>query len=135
MDRYPFFEHYIMERLSKWLPINAQLNRLKDFILRRGRWGIFLGRLLPYLRGYVSVAAGVLNIPYKVFLPAVIFPALLWTGGYVTAGHFIGSQWRKVGEFISGYQWIILAIVVLVVVGWLYWRNKKKQSVNNPPAE
>ena len=67
-----FFEHYIMEKISKWLPLNKKLEKIKATILKRGRWGIFLGRLMPYLRGYVSAAAGVLNLPYRVFLPMVI---------------------------------------------------------------
>jgi membrane protein DedA with SNARE-associated domain len=120
-----FFEKSIMELLPKWLPINEQLDKIKDRILKNGKWGIFVGRLLPYLRGYVSVAAGVLNIPYKVFFPAIIIPALIWTGGYVTVGHFIGKEWKIVGDFIGQYQWLVLVALILGIAGYFYWQSRK----------
>ncbi len=121
-----FFEHFIMERLPKWLPINEKLDRFKEMILRKGRWGIFVGRLTPYLRGYVSVAAGVLNLPYKVFVPTVLVSAALWSGGYVILGHFLGRQWQKVADFVWGYQWLLLIAVILVIAGVIFWKSKKK---------
>lgn len=120
-----FFEHVIVEKISKWKGVNEKLDRIKESILRRGRWGIFLGRMMPYIRGYVSVAAGILNIPYKQFLPMVILPALIWTGGYVTLGHFLGKKWESVASFIGAYQWLLIPLVILLIVAWLVWRRVK----------
>lgn len=120
-----FFEHHIMERISKWKGVNEKLDRIKETILRKDKWGIFLGRMMPYVRGYVSAVAGILNIPYKVFLPMVIFPAIIWTGGYVTLGHFLGQRWEAVASFISQYQWILVVTVVIIIGFWLYWKGRK----------
>ncbi len=122
-----FFERYIMEKISKWKGMNEKLDRLKETILRRGGWGIFLGRMMPYLRGYVSIAAGILNIPYRKFLPMVIIPAILWTGGYVTLGHFLGKKWEVVAGFIHQYEWILLVAVVIIIINVWYWKNRKKR--------
>jgi len=123
-----FFEHYIMERLKKWESINRKLNNLKAMLIRRGRFGIFIGRLMPYLRGYVSAAAGILNLPYKLFVPMVILSAVLWSGGYVTLGHFLGKKWEKVADFIWGYQWILLVVLISVIGVWVYWYRRKENS-------
>ncbi len=120
-----FFEHKIMERVKKWEKINQKLEKVKETVLKRGRWGIFLGRMMPYIRGYVSVAAGILNIPYKNFLPMVVLPALLWTGGYVTLGHFLGIKWQSVADFIHQYQWILLVAVITAIAFWFYWKSRK----------
>ncbi len=121
-----FFEHYIMERVSKWKGVDEKLERIKESILRRGKWGIFLGRMMPYIRGYVSVAAGILNIPYRVFLPMVVIPALLWTGGYITIGHFLGQKWQVVASFIERYQWLLFVAILIGVAGYILWRRRKK---------
>ncbi len=123
-----FFERYIMEKISKWKGVNEKLDKIKAKLLQRGRWGIFIGRLMPYLRGYVSVAAGILNMPYKIFIPMVALSALLWSGGYVTLGHFLGTKWQSVAEFIGRYQWILLVALVVFLVGWGYLRHRKKQA-------
>ncbi|KKU84994.1 MAG: hypothetical protein UY12_C0014G0004 [Parcubacteria group bacterium GW2011_GWA2_47_8b] len=123
-----FFEHYIMEKISKWLPLNKKLEKIKATILKRGRWGIFLGRLMPYLRGYVSAAAGVLNLPYRVFLPMVIISAVLWSGGYVVLGHFLGTQWETVAEVVEQYKWSFVAVVVSILALWFYWRSRQRRK-------
>ncbi len=122
-----FFERYIMEKISRWKGVNEKLDRIKASILQRGSWGIFLGRMMPYIRGYVSVAAGILNIPYRTFLPMVILPALIWTGGYVTLGHFLGTKWERVAAFIQQYQWILLLAVIVVVANIFYWKGRKRK--------
>ena len=121
-----FFEHLIMEKISRWKGVNEKLEKIKERLLQRGQWGIFLGRMMPYVRGYVSVAAGILNIPYKKFLPMVVLPAILWTGGYITLGHFLGKKWESVAAFIGQYQWILLAAVVVIIANVIYWKGRKK---------
>ncbi len=132
-----FFEKKIMERIPSWIPINHYLDKVKGMLERHDKWAIFLGRMMPYGRGYVSAAAGILNISYKIFLPMVLMSAMIWTGGYVTLGHFLGNQWEKVADFIAGYQWLLLVALVLVVIVWVYvhHRRKKRQIAQTPPTE
>lgn len=123
-----FFEKKIMERLPKWVPINKYLDKVKAMLERHSKWAIMIGRMMPYGRGYVSAAAGILNIPYRTFLPMVFISAVIWTGGYVTLGHFLGYQWQKVADFISGYQWTLLVALVLGVVIWVYIHHRRKKK-------
>lgn len=122
-----FFEKKIMERLPKWIPINEYLDKVKALIEKYHKWAIMIGRMMPYGRGYVSAAAGILNISYKTFLPMVFASAIIWTGGYVTLGHFLGYQWQKVADFIAGYQWVLLVALALVVVVWIYIHRRRKK--------
>lgn len=123
-----FFERYIMEKIKKWKKINEKLDKIKNKLMKHDRWGIFLGRLIPYVRGYVSIAAGILNLPYRVFVPIVAISAAIWSGGYVVLGHFLGSRWEIVSEFVIRYQWILLGALVLVLAGWFYLRHRKKNK-------
>lgn len=126
-----FFEKNIMERIPKWIPINKYLDKIKAMIEKHDKWAIFIGRMLPYGRGYVSAAAGILNISYKVFLPMVFLSAIIWTGGYVTLGHFLGYQWEEVADFVAGYQWVVLVALALVVIAFIYIHHRKKKNENN----
>ncbi|MBI2024975.1 MAG: DedA family protein [Candidatus Harrisonbacteria bacterium] len=121
-----FFEHFIMERIKKWEFVNKKLEIIKARLIKHDKLGIFIGRMTPYLRGYVSVAAGILNLPYRVFVPIAVFSAMIWTGGYVTLGHFLGKQWPAVAEFVRGYQWILLVALILGVGVWFFIRHRKK---------
>ena len=59
-------------------------------VANQNPWPIYLGRLIPFIRGYTSVAAGLLHIPPRIFLPAVLLSALTWGGGYIIAGRLLG---------------------------------------------
>ncbi len=96
----------------KWFP-KHKLEVLSAKISKRGKWGIFLGRLIPYIRGYTSVAAGLMQIQPRVFMSVVVFSALLWSGGYVLAGHFIGPKVVAMADQIGAGQNGVIAVIIL----------------------
>jgi len=125
-----FFGEQLLTRKPKWLPISKHsIERLSSFVSAKGLWGIYLGRLIPYLRGYVSVAAGLLKFSPKKNLLMVFFSAITWSGGYVIAGYIAGPYWQELAQKMSGIHKIAgLALVVLAVI--LIWRNIMKRRKN-----
>jgi len=110
------FGGYIMDHRPRWIPISqAHIDRLAHTISKRQRWGIYVGRLLPFLRGYASVAAGLLPIEPKVFIPAVIVSAITWSGGYVIAGWLLGPYWEQVAAQVGGVELVVLGAALIVI--------------------
>jgi membrane protein DedA with SNARE-associated domain len=123
-----FFGAEILKHAPKWLPVE-KIESIKQRISKRETLGIFLGRLLPYLRGYASVAAGLLEVPPKKFLPSVIASAIIWSGGYVLAGRLLGNGWITFASRFSLWQLlaIVAGIIILIffVIPSIYKRFKK----------
>ncbi len=130
-----FFGDFLLLHKPKWIPIShAQIDKLGERISKKGRWGIFVGRLLPYVRGYTSVAAGLLHISPRVFLTTVIFSAIIWSGGYATIGKFIGKHWNGVAGELTHIRTVMLAffgaLLVITIV-----RNLKGERERNGEAK
>ena len=91
---YMTFYHFGQRLLQKWPRVIATstLDYLTTRISQQDRWSIYVGRLMPFIRGYTAVAAGLLKISPGLFLPAVLVSALTWSGGYVIAGKFLGRN-------------------------------------------
>lgn len=107
---------YIMKRRPRWFPISpAHIDRIARTISARQKWGIYIGRMIPFLRGYTSVAAGIMPIKPKIFIPAVVLSAITWSGGYVIAGRLLGPYWeaaaRRIGQVES---WLLVAGVIVI---------------------
>jgi membrane protein DedA with SNARE-associated domain len=111
---YRFGEH-IMRCRPRWFPISrTHIDRIAQTISERRQWGIYLGRLIPFLRGYASVAAGILPIRPKIFLPAVIVSAITWSGGYVIAGKLLGPYWEQVAVKLGLVEGLVLLVALFV---------------------
>ena len=107
---------YIMDHRPRWFPISpVDIDRIARAISERQRWGVYLGRLIPFLRGYASVAAGILPIRPKIFIPAVIVSAITWSGGYVIAGRLLGPYWEQVAARVGSFESVVLLAVLIVI--------------------
>ncbi len=128
------FGDYVMEHKPKWLPIpREKIMKLSDKISRREQWGIYLGRLIPYLRGYTSVAAGLLKIRPRVFLTVVFLSAITWSGSYAFAGELMGNYWQQFADRLKDFESIPLIVVAVFVIVysvryWMRYREKGKEG-------
>ena len=126
------FGEYIMDHRPRWLPLTqAHIERISRRISEQQQWGIYVGRLIPFLRGYVSVAAGCLAIRPRIFVTAVIVSAITWSGGYVIAGWLLGPYWARVAAKIGGVESLVLVAVILVIatlIGRAIVRNNRQPA-------
>ncbi len=125
-----FFGDQILRHAPHWLPVE-KIESIKQRISKKEVLGIFLGRLIPYLRGYASVAAGLLEIPPKKFLLSVILSAVVWSGGYVLAGRLLGREWNKLVSGFSSLQILTIVVIAIILIffvaPFLYRRFKKSK--------
>jgi membrane protein DedA with SNARE-associated domain len=126
------FGDYVMDHKPKRLPISKEkIMKLSEKISRRGQWGIYVGRLIPYLRGYTSVAAGLLRIRPRIFLTAVFISAITWSGSYALVGQLMGKYWQEFAGQLSGYESIVFLIIVfLIIVYGIHYVVRYKQKRN-----
>jgi membrane protein DedA with SNARE-associated domain len=77
----------------KWLRVSSQkINQLTQKIgLHRGR-NLFIAKMTPFLRGYVSVVAGLLQIPPVLYVWVTVFTAISWTGVLLTVGWLLALE-------------------------------------------
>ena len=114
------FGVYIFNHKPKWLPIPVKsILKLKDRITKNGLTGIYIGRLTPFIRGYTSVIAGLLQIKPKVFLLIAMITASIWATTYVTIGVLLGPFWSHVAPKLNSVKYFMLLIfttIILIVI-------------------
>ena len=121
---YMTFYRFGQRVLQKW-PHIIPPSTLAYFTARvshQDRWSIYVGRHIPFLRGYTAVAAGLLKISPTIFLPAVLLSALTWSGGYVMAGKLLGHEYADVVSKLAVGKLALAGLVVLCIIGFLLLR-------------
>jgi len=120
--------------LQKWPRIipTSKLDSLTARVSHQDRWSIYVGRLIPFIRGYTAVAAGLLKIPPGIFLPAVLLSALTWSGGYVIAGKLLGHEYAHVVSNLGLGKAILAGFACLCIMGFL-WPRMRHWLKKHPP--
>jgi membrane protein DedA with SNARE-associated domain len=118
-------ERIVLSRLGRRLGLSRGHLRLANrFFERFGLWAVFVGRLLPIVRTYISFPAGVSKIGYVRFVLATLAGAIPWNLALAYAGYKLGQQYETVAKDISPFVIpIAIAVVLLLAAAWWFGRK------------
>jgi membrane protein DedA with SNARE-associated domain len=120
-----FGEMVILSRAGRWMGLSKGHLRLANrFFDRWGLWAVFLGRLLPIVRTYISFPAGLSKIGYGKFIIVTLLGAIPWNLGLAYAGFLLGQHYQEVATTLSPVA-IPLAILVVIILAVAWWYGRK----------
>jgi membrane protein DedA with SNARE-associated domain len=93
---------------------------------RHGRSAVLIGRLVPVVRSFVSVPAGVVRMPWPQFLLYTAIGSALWNGLLIGAGMALGTQYEVVESYVGYLDWVLVAAAV-GAVGWTLVRHVRRR--------
>jgi membrane protein DedA with SNARE-associated domain len=113
--------HGLVVRYGRLLHLTPErLAGAEGWFRRRGFWAIVLGRLAPGARILTAVAAGVFEVPFRVFLPATAVGALLYITLYTGLGYLLGPRVLRVVERVHLPIELLFSVGGLLFLGfWL----------------
>jgi membrane protein DedA with SNARE-associated domain len=120
-----FGERVILSRAGRWMGLSKGHLRLAHrFFDRWGLWAVFLGRLLPIVRTYISFPAGLSRIGYLRFSIVTLLGAIPWNFGLAYAGFLLGQHYETVANTLAPVA-IPLAILVVIILGLAWWFGRR----------
>ena len=120
-----FGERVVLSRAGRRLGLSRGHLRLANrFFARVGLWAVFVGRLLPIVRTYISFPAGISKIGYVRFTLATLAGAVPWNLALAYAGFQLGKNYTSVAATMSPFV-IPIAIAVVVLLGVAWWLGRK----------
>ncbi|CAM4186044.1 DedA family protein [Palleronia rufa] len=106
-------------RHGRWLTVSPdEFNTAEDWFDRHGGAAVFFGRLVPTVRTFISVPAGLVPMPLGRFLAYSTAGTLGWNLILTGAGYLLNSQYEKVQVWLNP----ISTAVVVGIVGVYIWR-------------
>lgn len=112
-----FFGKIILKRKPGWLPVpEKKIRSIRNKIDASGQSGIFVGRLTPFVKGYVTVLCGLMRIPPQKYATILLSTSFIWAMGYTCCGYFVGPYWKFVPENHTTVQHFLLLITTGIIV-------------------
>jgi len=120
-----FGERVVLSRFGRWIGLSrGHLKLAERFFKRFGLWAVFLGRLLPIVRTYISFPAGVSKIGYVMFILATLAGAIPWNFALAYAGYKLGQHYQTVAATLGPFA-IPIAIGVVILLAMAWWFGRK----------
>lgn len=118
-------ERIVLSRLGRRLGLSRGHLRLANrFFERFGLWAVFVGRLLPIVRTYISFPAGVSKIGYARFVVATLAGAIPWNFALAYAGYKLGQNYQTVATTLGPFAIpIVIGVVILLALAWWFGRR------------
>jgi membrane protein DedA with SNARE-associated domain len=115
---------------GRYIGISKSHIELADrFFARRGLLAVFVGRVLPVIRTYISFPAGLARVPIVPFAVLTFLGALPWSAGLAIAGYEVGANYDRISGPIEKAAVVIAVLVVIAVVMWFVRGRGRRQPV------
>jgi membrane protein DedA with SNARE-associated domain len=110
----------------------AQIERADRFFQRYGEQTVLFGRMIPVVRAFVSLPAGIARMPVGRFTLFSLLGTIPWVVALAFAGHAVGGDWTKIRK---GFEYVDYAILALAIVGILYAVQRRRSRPSSPAPE
>ncbi|HEV3083710.1 MAG TPA: DedA family protein [Gemmataceae bacterium] len=121
----------LVEKYGRWILMGRrELDRADRFFLRWGQAAVFVGRLLPVIRTFIALPAGVARMPRGKFHVYTFLGSWPWCLALAYFGMKLGENWRSLGKYFHQFDAIIgvgLAAAIVWFV-WSHWQNRVRAA-------
>jgi membrane protein DedA with SNARE-associated domain len=121
----------VVHRLGRYVLVTeSDVDRAERFLAGRGAWAIPVGRMLPFVRAFISIVAGLVRVPAVRFGVLSLIGTVVYATVLSVIGYALGSQWQRVSHGLAVLGYVLFALVVIAVVGFVgyRWRQFRRES-------
>jgi membrane protein DedA with SNARE-associated domain len=122
----------LVERWGRYVFLRPhELDRAEAWFAEHGEAAVFVSRLLPVVRTFISLPAGVAEMPLGRFTVFTFVGCLPWTFALAGVGYALGSRWDTVDKY---FQPISIAIGVLLLGALAWWLIRRALAKRHAEA-
>ncbi|MCL5004359.1 MAG: DedA family protein [Patescibacteria group bacterium] len=106
--------------------ISANVERARKWLDRFGDWAVFLCRMTPVARAFISFPLGVLKFKsISRFAALTAFGSFVWFSFLSYLGFVFGENWQVLQIYFRKFDYVIVAVILIIGV-WGIWKYFKK---------
>ncbi|MEV6276815.1 DedA family protein [Nocardia sp. NPDC051832] len=122
--------HDRMRELASSIPLIEvdDIDKTTAWFARHGTKAVFFGRMVPLFRSFISLPAGTERMNFASFTLFTLLGSLIWNCAFIGAGYALGANWHVVEPYSAALQYVVSAVVVLVVVRFVLRRLRRRND-------
>lgn len=124
---------FAIRRWGKWLLIKEEeFNKAKVWFQKYGQAVAFFSRLLPVVRTFISLPAGIARMNLPLFGTLTFIGSFIWSAFLAFLGLKLGQNWTAIEPYFRKFQFIIVGVFILLGILYIrsHLKNKEERSNN-----
>lgn len=118
----------LLERYGKYVLISKHEMDVADrWFAEKGELTVSFSRLLPGVRTFISLPAGVAGMNFGRFLFYSFLGMLPWSILFTYGGYVLGENWHMVREYLHKFDLVII-VALVAAVGWFIWYKLRRKA-------
>jgi membrane protein DedA with SNARE-associated domain len=119
----------LIERFGRYALLrDHDLDRAEAWFAKNGQAAVFFSRLLPVIRTFISLPAGIAEMPLGRFILYTFLGCLPWTFALAGVGYALGRKWTTVNSYFGPVSVGIAVIIVAAIAWWLASRLRQQRA-------
>jgi len=116
----------LVQKLGRYVLVTqGDVDRAERFLAGRGSWAIAVGRMLPFIRAFTSIVAGLVRVPAGRFGVFSLIGTVIYATVLSVIGYEVGHAWGSINHGLTVATYILVAIVVIAIVGFVLYRLRQ----------
>jgi len=120
--KYVLLRHHHVELAERWFD----------------RWGapaVFFSRMVPIVRTFISLPAGIARMPFWKFTVYTLLGCVPWVLMLGWVGMRLGANWERIRPYLHIVDYVVIAVVLMLIAWAIYrWRRGRSTDVEAPDA-
>lgn len=111
----------LLEKYGRYiLMLKQDLDHADRWFDKRGSWSIFVSRLLPVVRTYISLPAGIARMHFIKFLIYTFLGSFIWSVGLAYGGYRMGEHWEQIRAILRPFDPFFVSIVIILIALYVF---------------
>jgi membrane protein DedA with SNARE-associated domain len=116
----------LVAKLGRYVLVTeGDVERAERFLAGRGAWAVTVGRMLPFIRAFTSIVAGLVRIPAGRFGVLSLIGTVIYATVLSLIGYGLGHAWNSINHGLTVVGYILFALVVIAIVGFVVYRLRQ----------
>lgn len=124
---YHFGRPFILKYGRYFLLNKGHVSKAEWFFAKYGDATVFISRLLPIIRTFISLPAGIGKMNVWKFSLYTFIGSVPWCFALAYIGYFLGPHWETILEFSRKLDILVIVCIVVIFI-WYVWRLKRKKG-------
>jgi membrane protein DedA with SNARE-associated domain len=124
-------EDWIRVAIRKWgkfiLVHEKDFDKSLSWFAKYGQGITFGSRLLPIVRTFISLPAGISKMNVKKFAFFTFIGSFVWSGVLAYLGLKLGQNWQVIDPYFRKFQFVIAGLIILAVFAYIYKHLKRNK--------